>query len=399
MEPRFSVALLLLASAFGARASPVNATLEAATLEVFDHGASHTADHLGRKCFYLEDGIALVRGAELRDGSIDVDLATSEKADAGFFFGIGFRLQRPDQSEVVYLRKGSSGRDEALQYAPELNGAIAWQLFTGPGASATATVPDNEWFHLRIVIAGRVARIFVADSNAPTLEVPRLSLGGAGAGIALWGRFKGGAYFSNLRYEPDPKAGAAPALEADYGAEPGLLADWEISKAYAVAETDPEKYPDQHRMQWEHVHAEPQGFVLLNRYRRSPEVLPRYGLNHPLSRRRVERPIEMAAGALVVFARTTIHADRARLQKLSVGYSDNVTVFLNGRALFSGNNAFSYREPDEQGYVNVNNDSVFLTLNRGSNELMLAVSEYFGGWGFICRFVGAEISGVSSGVN
>ncbi len=37
------------------------------------------------------------------------------------------------------------------------------------------------------------------------------------------------------------------------------------------------------------------------------------------------------------------------------------------------------------GIINAENDAVYLPLKKGSNELMLAVSELGGGWGFVCR--------------
>jgi len=42
------------------------------------------------------------------------------------------------------------------------------------------------------------------------------------------------------------------------------------------------------------------------------------------------------------------------------------------------------------GIVNPGNDAVYLSLKKGSNELMLAISELGGGWGFICRLVDME---------
>jgi hypothetical protein len=42
------------------------------------------------------------------------------------------------------------------------------------------------------------------------------------------------------------------------------------------------------------------------------------------------------------------------------------------------------------GIVNPENDAVYLPLKKGSNELMLAISELGGGWGFICRLADAE---------
>jgi hypothetical protein len=45
---------------------------------------------------------------------------------------------------------------------------------------------------------------------------------------------------------------------------------------------------------------------------------------------------------------------------------------------------------DSFGIVNPENDTVYLPLKKGSNELMLAVSELGGGWGFICRLAAGE---------
>jgi hypothetical protein len=40
--------------------------------------------------------------------------------------------------------------------------------------------------------------------------------------------------------------------------------------------------------------------------------------------------------------------------------------------------------------VNLENDAVYLPLKKGNNELMLALSELGGGWGFICRLSEVE---------
>jgi hypothetical protein len=40
--------------------------------------------------------------------------------------------------------------------------------------------------------------------------------------------------------------------------------------------------------------------------------------------------------------------------------------------------------------VNPENDAVYLPLKKGNNELMLAVIELGGGWGFICRLAEME---------
>jgi hypothetical protein len=91
-----------------------------------------------------------------------------------------------------------------------------------------------------------------------------------------------------------------------------------------------------------------------------------------------------------VYARTNIDSDRDQVKRLYIGYSDEVSVFLNGKILFRGRSAQNFRDPGFLGIVNPENDTVYLPLKKGSNELMLAVSELGGGWGFICRLAELE---------
>lgn len=42
------------------------------------------------------------------------------------------------------------------------------------------------------------------------------------------------------------------------------------------------------------------------------------------------------------------------------------------------------------GIINPENDIVYLPLKKGTNEVVLAVSELGGGWGFICRLADVE---------
>ena len=92
----------------------------------------------------------------------------------------------------------------------------------------------------------------------------------------------------------------------------------------------------------------------------------------------------MAGPRTLVVARTVIHADRAGMRRLSFGYSDDVTLFLNGRPLFSGRNGYQARYPSSLGLMTLD-DAVYLPLRAGDNELLLAVAEVFGGWGISAR--------------
>ncbi|HEY0610571.1 MAG TPA: hypothetical protein VGD35_12970, partial [Chitinophaga sp.] len=81
-----------------------------------------------------------------------------------------------------------------------------------------------------------------------------------------------------------------------------------------------------------------------------------------------------------VFARVTIQADIPGVKKLSFGFSDRARVYLNGQLLYAGTDNFlsrDYRFLGTIGYF----DALYLNLKKGPNELWIAVSENFGGWG------------------
>lgn len=58
-------------------------------------------------------------------------------------------------------------------------------------------------------------------------------------------------------------------------------------------------------------------------------------------------------------------------------------MFLNGELLFHGMSGYRQRNPSFRGAIGLN-DAVYLPLNNGDNELLLVITEAFGGWGLIC---------------
>ena len=130
-------------------------------------------------------------------------------------------------------------------------------------------------------------------------------------------------------------------------------------------------------MKWEAVGVEPPGMVVVDRYRRSPSIVRFFAEPGERTGKR--------EGRRFVYARAVIHSEREQVKRMSLGYSDEATVFLNSRPVFSGRSAFRYRDPGFLGIMDVENDAVYLDLKKGRNELVLAVADYFGGWGFIAR--------------
>ena len=86
-----------------------------------------------------------------------------------------------------------------------------------------------------------------------------------------------------------------------------------------------------------------------------------------------------------IFARLEIESQVEQVKRLEFGFSDRVSIFLNGSVLFTGNNTYRSRSERYLGVMTVDNDAVFLPLKRGRNKLVMAVTEAFGGWGLVAR--------------
>lgn len=343
-------------------------------------GQAKPAEYQGRKSLFLDGGAAVLKDFEMRDGVIDVDVATP--ATRGFF-GIQFRIDGSGtNAEWVYLRQHKSGQPDAMQYTPVLNTGLNWQLYNGPGFTGAVDIPKDVWFHLRLELAGAQARLYVKDMERPALVMNDLKTGIQKGQVAL-AVLTGATYFSNFEIRPAPDAAWERHLPPT---PPGTLMKWSLSPSYDALERkleSPLSAAEISAIHWQDVEAEPPGIVPINRYRESPH--PRVSFATDFSKRLDPQP-----GMKVVYARTTIDSDREQVKRLDLGYSDDVSVFLNGRILYRGRSAQNFRDPGFLGIMNPENDAVYLPLKKGSNELVLAVSELGGGWGFICRLAEIE---------
>jgi hypothetical protein len=332
--------------------------------------------HLGRPSLYINRGVALVRGASMDNGTLDIDLAAS---DATTFLGVVFRAATPRFSNVLFLRPGASGTEEAVQYGPAFNSlGVAWQVYHGDGANAAAVVPRNRWIHLRLELDGPVARLYVDTATAPTLVVPRLVASG-GAGLGVWaGPFGRGAYFSNIRFSGAPGSAVQTPAPAP---PPGTIPGWEISGTIEAADFAPAALPGLARLTWQSVKAEPEGFVLINRYREAPVGgVPRDSTGAVLYDSVMTGKI---AGSRIVYARTTITAAHDETRRMQYAYSNGVVIYLNGRPLSFAMNPGGLRS--NLGVMARVGDAVYLPLRRGRNQLVFAVIECTGGWAFSAR--------------
>jgi hypothetical protein len=345
-------------------------------------GQAKATEYQGRKCLFLDGALAVLKDFEMRDGVIDVDVATPNAGtpnDRGFS-GFQFRLDTDGSNgEEIYLRQHKSGLPDAMQYTPILSTGRNWQIYNGPGFTGAVDIPKDGWFHVRLEVAGAQAKLYVKDMDRPALVMDDLKSGLQKGQVALF-VLRGETYFSNFEIRTTPDA---PWQRHYPPMPPGTLTKWSLSPSYDALARNLERplSPSESAViRWQDVEAEPPGFVVIYRYREAPH--PTVSFQGDFAKRMEPQP-----GMKVVFARTSIDSDRDHVKKLSIGYSDDVSVFLNGKILYRGRSAQGFRDPGFLGIMNPENDTVYLPLKKGRNELMLAVSELGGGWGFVCRLV------------
>ena len=314
----------------------------------------------GRTCVGFGDAVDLLglpAGLELTDGVIEVDMAvTGERA----FHGLVWRVVDRANYESFYVRPHQVGNPDACQYNPVYNDVASWQLYHGEGYWAPIQFPTGEWFTIRAVFAGDRLEVFVGDRHRPALE-SRLLMPAVrgGAGILIGGP---GLYVSRFAVSDSPPAfvGDGPPPIA---AVPGVVPTWSVSDTFAEFDPPPLELPagafDGRR--WTRLVAEPTGLVNLATVNGVGE------------------------GANSCWARATIRSDRARAVAMPFGFSDRAVVYLNGRARYRGDDSYRSRDYRFLGSIGWY-DTVFLPLEAGDNDLAIAVSEDFGGWGVQARF-------------
>jgi hypothetical protein len=343
-------------------------TTAAALAQPFDPARWDIADpqarmttYLNRPSLYLYRGSADLRDVDFTDGTIEFDIALLGNPS---FAGIRFRVNETDDGELIYLRPQRSRQPDSIQYAPFFQGVECWQLYNGDGFTGVAEFPMNRWMHVRLDVQGSTARLFLDNSEKPSLVVAELKSGVTHGRAGLWGRL-GGAMFSNVKVTPrDPSPAQAPAAAPAVDA----VTSWLLSPAFDASRVSPDVAP-RSDASWTRAGVESSGLLNISRHRRKVTKLAINPLDN---------------GTDVVYARTTLHADKAKTVRVEFGYSDAVAVFLNGRLLYRADSAFLSRDPGFLGIIGFF-DALYLDLRPGDNDLVFAVSDQMGGWGLQAR--------------
>ncbi len=288
----------------------------------------------GRRALKL-NGLALLPSLALTEGHIEVQIG----AEGAAYPGIAYHVADVLNYDLAYAQPHTSGAWDAIQYDPVFHGSNTWQLYHGPAYQSTAQVPTNAWFKFAIDFQDQRAVIRVGD-QAPLIVV-RSAHTPASSPIGLWTYLP--AYYCDLRVtalEHD-----LPVTASDQPIDPGNIDAWFAEGYGALA-------------------CEPTGILNLNRY--FPVALGEVRLT-----RSIDVLVEGATG-------------------LDVGFSDELTLYIDDQVIFTGRHLFQGMLSDwaTRGYVEPTT-RLSRVLSPGRHHLTAIVknTEYFG-WGLIVNLPG-----------
>lgn len=323
--------------------------LRHAEAEVVDWGARHA--------LRLNGGLVPIPGLGRTDATVEVLVGT----DGPAYPGIAFRMTDTANYELAYAVPHASGLWDALQYDPVWHGSNTWQLYYGPSYQQAAEVPTGRWFRLRLSYCGARSALWV-DDGLP-LAVSQLSHPTERGLLGLWTYRP--AHFAELRVSTCstldlPPAPPPPAPSESVSA--GTVDAWFV-EGYGVV-------------------AAPGGRLVLNHY-----------LPATMGQARLVRRFEAREACP--------RAERGKREvRLRFGYSDALSLTLDGREIYAGECTFSgFGDRAARGYAELGRAEVRETVTSGMHTLVatLRVSEPFG-WGLVLTGEGAGLRWLPAGL-
>jgi len=195
-------------------ATLANSKVKSATATVTAYGGSPALKlnpKSAKDAGYSPGGpLVLIDSVRFRDGAIDVDVAGAPAKgapeDARGFIGVVFRVQTGARFEIIYLRPTNSHADDQLrrnhttQYSAEPDWPWDRLRKESPGVyESWVDMETGKWTHMRIVVKGTDASLYVNRASNPCLIVHGLKLGDVEGGVGLWMGQDTEGYFKDLR--------------------------------------------------------------------------------------------------------------------------------------------------------------------------------------------------------
>jgi hypothetical protein len=157
------------------------------------------------------ESYAVIKGSRFHNGTIEVDAAGAPGKGAAEgargFIGVNFRIQADGAHwENIYIRPTNGRatdqlrRNHSTQYTSYPDWPWDRLRKETPGQyESYADMVAGEWTHLRIVVHGTDASLYVGGAAQPCLLIHDLKLGDVEGPVALWIGPGTEGYFRNFR--------------------------------------------------------------------------------------------------------------------------------------------------------------------------------------------------------
>jgi hypothetical protein len=158
----------------------------------------------------ISDGFATIKGSRFHNGTINLDVAgaPAQGAPEGArgFIGIYFRILADGAHwENIYVRPTNGRADDQLRrnHSTQYTSFPDWPWERlrkdTPGVyESYADMVAGEWTHMRVVVHGTDASLYVGGAEQPCLLVHDLKLGDVEGAVALWIGPGTEGYFRNI---------------------------------------------------------------------------------------------------------------------------------------------------------------------------------------------------------
>jgi hypothetical protein len=159
----------------------------------------------------IGDGYAVIKGSRFHNGTINLDVAgaPAKRAQEGArgFIGINFRMQADGAHwENIYVRPTNGRaadqlrRNHSTQYTSYPDWPWERLRKETPGVyESYVDMVAGEWTHLRVVVHGTDASLYVGGAEQPCLLIHDLKLGDVEGSVALWIGPGTEGYFRNFK--------------------------------------------------------------------------------------------------------------------------------------------------------------------------------------------------------
>jgi hypothetical protein len=166
--------------------------------------------HLTEKTAGPRETFATIKNLRFRNGTIDIEVSGAPSKTAGTeargFIGVAFRIQADGSHyENIYVRPTNGRADDQLRrnHSVQYESSPDWPWDRlrkeTPGVyESYADMAPGEWTHLRIVVHGTNASLYIGEAAQPCLIVHDLKLGDSEGSVALWSGPGTDAYFGKL---------------------------------------------------------------------------------------------------------------------------------------------------------------------------------------------------------